>query len=66
MPKFHRDEVSKLEDIEALLVTARDLSERFKLHQLDETTRAIRNTLATLRVAKNDLVEEWWAMDNDR
>lgn len=64
MPRFHKDEVSKLEDIEALLVTARDLAERFSTPQLSDTAQSIRATLATLRKAKSKLIEEWRASDN--
>lgn len=64
MPRFHKDEVAKLEDIEALLVTARDLAERFHIPQLDETCRSIRSTLVTLRATKSELINEWRARDN--
>lgn len=64
MPRFHKDEVTKLEDIEALLVTARDLAERFTIPQLSDTGEAIRNTLATLRRAKSKLIDEWRASDS--
>lgn len=64
MPKYHRDEVSKLEDIEALLVTARDLVARFHLQQLDGTAQSIRDALSSMRAAKTELVSEWRASDN--
>lgn len=64
MPRFHKDEVAKLEDIEALLVTARDLAERFTIPQLSDTGQSIRDTLATLRTAKSKLIDEWRASDN--
>lgn len=64
MPRYHKDEVAKLEDIEALLITARDLVERFHIGQLDGTAQSIRTSLATLRVAKANLIDEWRASDN--
>lgn len=66
MPRFHRDEVTKLEDIEALLVTARDLADRFKCPKLATTAGSIRTSLATLRTAKSDLIAEWRASDNEQ
>ena len=64
MPGFYKDELSKLEDIEALLVTARDLADRFKSPTMYDTVGSIRESLKTLRDAKCDLVDEWRARDD--
>jgi hypothetical protein len=64
MPRFHKDEVAKLEDIEALLVTARDLVERFHMKQLEGTAQSIKETLSTMRSAKAGLIADWRASDN--
>jgi hypothetical protein len=64
MPKFHKDEVARLEDIEALLVTARDLADRFHLSKLAGTSSSIPTALMTLRSAKTELIDEWRATDS--
>jgi hypothetical protein len=66
MPRYHRDEIAKLDDIEALLMTARDLADRFKCPKLSGAAGSIRASLATLRIAKSELIDDWRASDDER
>lgn len=56
MPKFYRDELSRVEDIEALMTTARDLAVRFKGDELNEATASIQEALGTLRKPRSELI----------
>lgn len=59
MPKFHRDNVSRIEDIEGLLSTARDLLSRLSEAELHNAKQSVRSALQELRTAKQQLVIKW-------
>lgn len=59
MPRYHQDNVSRLEDIEGLLVTAQNLASRFPDEELQATKDCISKSLAELRAAQRSLVVRW-------
>lgn len=63
MPNYHVDKISRLEDIESLLVTAQGLAVRLTDPELDEARRCIRCALEEVRDAKNVLTEKWQQED---
>lgn len=59
MPHNHRDELSKLEDIEALLITAKQLALRFRGPELQAAAASIENVLGQIRDARGVMIESW-------
>lgn len=59
MPHNHRDELSKLEDIEALLITAKQLALRFRGPELQAAAASIENVLGQIREARGTMIEGW-------
>ena len=52
MSAFRRDELTRLDDIEGLLITARDLARRFRSSEMEVTCLFIDSSLNELRRAK--------------
>lgn len=52
MSAFRRDELTRLDDIEGLLITARDLARRFRSTELEVTCLFIDSSLNELRRAR--------------
>lgn len=65
MPRYHRDELAKLDDIEVLLITARDLALRFRERDVHEVTVGIQTALGDLRSARITLIDRWRLADQN-
>lgn len=65
MPNYHVDKISRLEDIESLLVTAQGLAVRLADPELDEARRCIRCALDEVREARNLLTAKWKQEDEE-
>ncbi|MBI1620197.1 hypothetical protein [Aquamicrobium zhengzhouense] len=55
MAHFHADNLSRLEDVESLLLTAQAIAARLSDEELDEAKRCIRHALEEVRNAKSTL-----------
>lgn len=64
MPKYHNDNVARIEDIENLLTTAQGLVSRLHDDELQVTKDRLRGVLSELRTAKTRLIAKW--RDRDR
>ena len=56
MPQFHTDEIARLDDIETLLTTARELAHRFTGRELDETATRIGGAIVSLNLSRNRMI----------
>jgi hypothetical protein len=65
MSRYHRDNVSRLEDIEGLLVTAQNLASRFQDEELKVTKDCISTLLGELRAAQLKLSAKWSEADKN-
>lgn len=65
MPKYHLDNVSRIEDIEGLLTTALGLASRLPDEELNDAKACLRSTLSELRAAKVKLITKWRDIDRD-
>jgi hypothetical protein len=54
---FQHDELTRLDDIEALMTTARDLAARFKGFEMNQATESIQSAISCLRVARSQLID---------
>lgn len=59
MEQFQRDAISRIDDIESLIRTARDLIVRVSEPELDGARRCATETLYKLSAAKETLVTRW-------
>lgn len=59
MPQYHRGNISRLEDIEGLLVTAQSLLSRLPDDELEVTKECLCSSLSELREARLKLVSKW-------
>lgn len=59
MPHRHRDELSKLDDVEALVTTARDLVTRFKEPDLRDVGLLLHQALRRLDDARLAKIARW-------
>jgi hypothetical protein len=59
MPHRHKDEISKLDDIEALVALARDLTFRFRGADLNEVGVLLQDVLNKLNDARSAKIAKW-------
>jgi hypothetical protein len=59
MPRNHHDELSKLDDIEALLSTARDLALRFHGQEMKHVGRLLQDVLQEVGHARDTKISNW-------
>lgn len=59
MPRYHRDNISRLEDIEGLLVTTQSLLSRLWDDELKVTKKCLCSSLRELRAARRELLSKW-------
>jgi hypothetical protein len=59
MAGYYHDNISRLEDIEALLVTAQSIVHRLSDDELQVTKSCIRQALSELRAAQSNLDKKW-------
>lgn len=55
--KFHQDELSRLDDIEALMTTARDLAARFRGFEMSQTAASIQSAISYVRIARSQIID---------
>ena len=58
MPQFHKDEIARLDDIETLLTTARELAHRFTGRELAETVTQIGEALVALSLSRDMMIAD--------
>jgi hypothetical protein len=63
VPTYYTDKISRLEDIESLLITAQGLAARLLDSELNEARRCIRSALDEVRNAEKALAEKWKRLD---
>jgi hypothetical protein len=63
VPTHYTDKISRLEDIESLLITAQGLAARLLDSELNEARRCIRSALDEVRNAEKKLAEKWKRSD---
>lgn len=64
MPKYHLDEVARLDDIEALITTTQDLVRRLNVSELGASARCLADSLHEVRQARAVLIAKWRALDS--
>ena len=65
MSQYNRDRISRLEDLEALMTTARDLAARMTDQELDDTRECIGSALTEIRQAQQSLLSKWNCHDRE-
>ena len=64
MPKYHLDEISRLDDIEAMITTTQGLLKRLNLPELETSQTCMVDTLREVRAARVSLEAKWKLADN--
>lgn len=64
MPKYHQGEVSRLDDIEALITTTQEMVRRMNLQELTSSMRCISDALKEVREARGVLISKWRQIDS--